>query len=209
MKKNIENSEAPTRMPTTLAPVIVRMRKIEKGTSGARERRSIATKAISRSAAATRVPIVCAEPQPASSASTRAKTSAERPAVIVTAPATSKWRTSLLGVRFGDQAGRERRGGDPDRDVDPEHPLPAEVFGQDAAEQHAGGAAGAGDRAPDPQRFVALGAVAEGGGDDRERGGGEDRGAEALHGAGGDQLPGGGSPGRRPARRARRGRGRT
>ena len=47
MKKNIEKSEAPTRMPTTLAPVIVRRRKIEKGTSGARERRSIATKAIS------------------------------------------------------------------------------------------------------------------------------------------------------------------
>ena len=51
MKKNIENSEAPTRIPTTLAPVIVRMRKIENGTSGARERRSMKTKAISSSAA--------------------------------------------------------------------------------------------------------------------------------------------------------------
>ena len=94
MKKNIEKSEAPTRIPTTLAPVIVRRRKIEKGTSGARERRSIATKAISRIAAAARTPIVCAEPQPASSASSRAKTRAERPRVIVVAPATSKFRTS-------------------------------------------------------------------------------------------------------------------
>src|SRR6476646_8129346 len=97
----------------------------------------------------------------------------------------------LLGVRFGNQARAQRGGGDPDRDVDPEDPFPADVFGQDPTEQDPGGAAGAGDRAPDAQRFVALGAVAEGGGDDREGGGGEDRGAEALHGAGGDQLAGG------------------
>src|SRR5215218_8180669 len=97
----------------------------------------------------------------------------------------------LLGVGFGDQPRRQRGGGDPDRDVDPQHPLPAEVFGQDAAEEDAGSAAGAGHRAPDPQRFVALGAVAEGGGDDRERRGGEDRGAKALYGAGGYQLSGG------------------
>ena len=110
--------------------------------------------------------------------------------MIVAAPATSKWRTSSSSRVSAISAGRDRGGGDPDRDVDPQHPLPAEVFGQHAAEQDAGGAAGAGDRAPDPQRFVALGAVAEGGGDDRERGGGEDRGAEPLDGAGGDQLPG-------------------
>ena len=48
MKKNIEKSEAPTRMPTTLAPVRVRMRKIENGTSGLRERSSITTKAAKR-----------------------------------------------------------------------------------------------------------------------------------------------------------------
>ena len=38
MKKNIENSDAPVSSPTTLAPVSVRMRKIENGTSGAAER---------------------------------------------------------------------------------------------------------------------------------------------------------------------------
>jgi hypothetical protein len=48
MKKNIENSEAPTSRPTTLAPVRVRIRKIEKGTSGLRARSSIATKVASR-----------------------------------------------------------------------------------------------------------------------------------------------------------------
>ena len=61
------------------------------------------------------------------------------------------------------------------------------VLGQHAAEQHAGRAAGAGDRAPDAERLVALGALGERGRDDRQRGGGDERGAEALHGAGGDQ----------------------
>src|ERR1700753_1431060 len=81
-------------MPTTLAPVTVRTRKIEKGTSGARERRSTATNAASSTSAPTIVPMVWAEPQPAVSASSRAKTRAERPSVIVTAPATSKCRLS-------------------------------------------------------------------------------------------------------------------
>ena len=50
MKKNIENSDAPVSRPTTLAPVTVRRRKIENGTSGARERRSITVKASSSAA---------------------------------------------------------------------------------------------------------------------------------------------------------------
>ena len=103
-----------------------------------------------------------------------------------TAPATSKWR-GPLDLALGQDARREERGGEADRHVDEQHPLPAGVLGQEAAEQHAGGAAGAGDRAPDAQRAVALGALGEGRGDDRQRGRGEDRGAEALDGAGGDQ----------------------
>ena len=43
------------------------------------------------------------------------------------------------------------------------------LVGENAAEQHAGRAAGAGDGAPDAERLVALRALAEGGGDDRER----------------------------------------
>ena len=72
MKKNIENSEAPTRRPTTLAPVRVRMRKIENGTSGLRARSSIATNAASSTSESASRPIVWLEPQPASLASTSA-----------------------------------------------------------------------------------------------------------------------------------------
>jgi hypothetical protein len=72
MKKNIENSDAPTRSPTTLAPVRVRRRKIPNGTSGACERSSVATKAAINVAESASNPSVCVEPQPASVASTSA-----------------------------------------------------------------------------------------------------------------------------------------
>jgi hypothetical protein len=91
-------------------------------------------------------------------------------------------------ARLGDVPRREGRDRDRHRHVDPQHPLPAEAIGEDAAEQHSCGAAGARDRTPGPERLVALGAVAEGVHDDRQRGGGDDRRAQALGGAGGDQL---------------------
>ena len=72
MKKNMLNSDAPVRRPTTLAPVSVLSRKIENGISGERERDSIATKAPSSPAPRASRPIVWAEPQPASGASTSA-----------------------------------------------------------------------------------------------------------------------------------------
>ncbi len=115
---------------------------------------------------------------------------------MVTAPATSKARASLGGAALSDQARRQREGDQADRHVHPQHPLPAEAVGEDAAEQDAGGAAGSGDRAPDAERFVALGPVPEDRGDDRERGGGDDRGAQSLGGAGGDQLGFGGGEAR-------------
>ena len=63
------NRDAPVRIPTTFAPVRVRLRKIENGISGEAERSSIATNAaISATEAASR-PIVWPEPQPASGAS--------------------------------------------------------------------------------------------------------------------------------------------
>src|SRR6185503_3922666 len=74
-----------------------------------------------------------------------------------------------------------------DRDVDEEDPGPVERAGERAAEQHAGRAAAAGDRAPDPEREVALLTLGEGGGEDRQRGRGEQRGAEPLEGPEGDQ----------------------
>src|ERR687898_638054 len=94
MKKNIENSDAPTRSPTMLAPVSVRRRKIRNGISGAAERSSIATKAAISAAESPRSPSVWADPHPASVASTIAYTSSERPAVTLTAPALSKWRVA-------------------------------------------------------------------------------------------------------------------
>src|SRR6478735_806922 len=94
MKKNIEKSDAPTRMPTTLAPVRVRIRKIEKGTRGLRERSSITRKAAKRAKEPASSDRVLVDPQPAFSASTTAKTRSERAAVIETAAATSKARAS-------------------------------------------------------------------------------------------------------------------
>ena len=88
---------------------------------------------------------------------------------------------------LGEQHGRERQRGDPDRDVEEEDPLPAQEVGEDAAEQHAGGGAEAADRAPDAERDVALLAFGEGRHEDRERGRGDDRRAEALDGPGADQ----------------------
>ena len=96
------------------------------------------------------------------------------------------------GVRpaLGNQRGRDRRGDEPDRDVDPQHPLPAQSVRERAAEQHTRGAAAPGHGTPHAQRLVALGAVTEGGRHDRQRGGGEDRRPDALHGSRGDELAG-------------------
>jgi hypothetical protein len=186
MKKNIEKSEAPTRMPTTLAPVMVRSRKIEKGTSGAREqqdRRSGEHPDRLRRAPTGVFGVEQGEDQGGEAEGDRRRAGDVEGSHL------------LLGTRFGDQRRGDRGGGDPDRDVDPENPLPAEAIGEDPAEEHARGAAGARDRAPDPQRLVALGAVFEGGGDDREGGRGEDRGAEPLDGSRRHQLAGvGGEP---------------
>ena len=96
-------------------------------------------------------------------------------------------RLALLAALL-QQARREERRDDADRHVDPQDPFPAEVLGQDAAEQHAGGAAGARDRAPDAQRLVALGALGERVRDHRQRRGRQQRGAEALQRARGDEL---------------------
>src|SRR3954451_13474646 len=115
MKKNIENSDAPTRSPTMLAPVRVRLRKIRNGISGACERRWLAWKPESSAADSPIKPSVRNEPQPALVASTIAYTRIERPAVTVTAPAASKWRVAdsdrLSAIRRGDSAATTRATG--------------------------------------------------------------------------------------------------
>ena len=70
MKKNIENSAIATSSATTLVPVIVRLRKMPNGTSGAFDRCSIATNAPSSASATAASPSVWPEVQPASFAST-------------------------------------------------------------------------------------------------------------------------------------------
>ena len=90
-------------------------------------------------------------------------------------------------ARLRHVADRQRRGGEADRHVDEEDPLPAQQVGEDAAEQQAEGAAAGRDRAPDAERLRALLALREGGGDDRERGGGDERAAEALERPGADE----------------------
>ena len=91
-------------------------------------------------------------------------------------------------MALGDQPRCDRGGGEADRHVHPEDPFPAEALGEDAAEEDADGAAGAGDGPPGPERLVALGTLPEGDGDDRERRRRDDRGAEPLDGAGDDEL---------------------
>src|SRR4029453_19212915 len=75
---------------------------------------------------------------------------------------------------------RQRERGHAEGDVDEEDPFPAGAIDKRATDQPRRRGADAAERAPDPERFVALGALGEGGGDDREGGRGHDRGAGAL-----------------------------
>ena len=72
MKKNIENSDAPSSTPTTLAPVRVLERKIRKGTNGAFERSSITMNAPIRATESASRLTILAEPHPALLASSSA-----------------------------------------------------------------------------------------------------------------------------------------
>jgi hypothetical protein len=96
-------------------------------------------------------------------------------------------RLDAVVAALAEQHGRQEEGGDADRDVDEEDPLPRERVREDAAEQDAGRGAEAADRAPDAERDVPLAAFREGGHQDRERRRRDRRGAEALDRASSDQ----------------------
>src|SRR5262249_56572682 len=87
----------------------------------------------------------------------------------------------------GRQTGREGGRGEAAGDVDEEDPPPAEALDDRAADQPGGGRPDPAERAPDPERLVALGPLLEGGGDDRERRRGHDRGPDPLEGTRPDQ----------------------
>ncbi len=96
-------------------------------------------------------------------------------------------RRSVALAPLGDHAIGDQRGDDRDRRVDQQHPAPRERFGDDPAEQHAGGAAEAVHRRPDADRTMQFRARRERAGDDRQRRRRHQRSGEALHGARRDQ----------------------
>src|SRR5262249_29523747 len=73
------------------------------------------------------------------------------------------------GPAFAQKEGREGEGDKADGDVDEEDPLPAEAVDDRTPDQPGRRRPDPAQRAPDPERLVALGALLEGGRDDRER----------------------------------------
>jgi hypothetical protein len=92
-----------------------------------------------------------------------------------------------VGPALAQQHGGEQRRRDADGHVDEEDPRPAQVAGEDAAEQYAGRGAAAGRCAVDPQRHVAVATLGEGRHQQREGGGSEQGAAEPLNRPEGDQ----------------------
>ena len=172
--------------PATFAPSTVFVRRSPKRISGSATRFSQTTKPTSSAAESAKTPSVRPEPQPHSLPCVIASTSAVKPDVTSTAPSCVE-RLHPGVAALLEQDRRQREGGEADRDVDEEDPLPREGVGEHAAEQHARCGAEAADRAPDAERDVPLTAFREGGHQDRERCR-RDRGcAEALNRAGADQ----------------------
>ncbi len=87
----------------------------------------------------------------------------------------------------GHEAQGEHRGGDPDRDVDEEDPVPGDGLGQRAAGQQADRPARGGDEAVDADRLGLLARLGEHRHDHPEHDGRCGRAAGALHEAGDDQ----------------------
>src|SRR5690606_18756435 len=90
----------------------------------------------------------------------------------------------------GQDAHGDREGGDADRQVDEEDPVPAERVGEDAAEHLADGGACRAGEAEDGDGLGALAGVGEQRHEDAQADGGRHRAADALEEAGGDQYGG-------------------
>ena len=193
-RKNWENTVAPVNSEVTFDAESVRMRKIRIGSSGAFERSSMTTNADEQRGGGReqadrlgREPAVLACVRQDVDEQHHAGRDRRRAGDVEVA-------VVELGAALAQEPEAGDEHGDPDRDVDEEDPRPAEDARQDAAEQHAGGAAAAGDGAPDAESGVALTAFGEDRRQERERGGSEQRGAEALQRAEHDQR------GRRPGK---------
>ena len=168
MKKNIENSDVPIIKPTMLAPRSVRRRKIENGTSGPRERRSIGMNTSTARPHRRARRSSARAPADVDGVDESRRRGARGPAVTVTAPGDVEVPRTPLGAALPEDARCEQRGDRPIGTLT-NRPSASQAGGEHAAEQHAGRAAGARDRAPDAERPVALLAFGEGGRDDRQR----------------------------------------
>ena len=134
-----------------------RARRSDSGISGASANRpSIATNTTSSATPAAINASVGTEPQPVTSVRTIPSTSSDSPTRGATLRRRDRTRPPLASAPSSEvAAGRRQRRDQADRDVDEQDPAPAEQIGDHAAEEHAGGAAGAPHRAPDPHRAVA------------------------------------------------------
>ena len=106
---------------------------------------------------------------------------AERAADVEVAQAGTRGRL------LGDDARSDEQRDEPDGAVDPEDEVPAGPGGDGATDEDAGSDTEAADGTPQREGGLALGAGV-GGRDQRERGRGEEGGAEALDGAGDEEL---------------------
>src|SRR5262249_4364546 len=161
--KKLAKTTMPSSTEAVLAPVTVRIRKIPSGISGAAALVSRTTNATSRAAAPISDTIVDVAPQPCVGASAIPYTRSASPPVTVAAP--RGWGGGAARAEFPPPRGaavstedraRAREHRRTDGDVDEEDPLPAEIAGEDAAEEHAGGRAASGHRAPDAERPISL-----------------------------------------------------
>src|SRR5439155_21123503 len=92
-----------------------------------------------------------------------------------------------LPTARGHEHETQREDCDADRQVDEEDPVPVELVGEDAAEQHADRSSSGRDETVDPHRLRPLALFCEEAHDEREPDGGNDSAAEALESARGDQ----------------------
>ena len=180
---------------TRLPPTSEGERNRRSGTSGARERFSIVTKAAPSTIAAATSSSVRALPHPAWGASTTGVDQRDErgreghgAARIQRARA---GRSALVEQARGEH---EQRHGD--GDVDEEDRLPAEHVGQRPAGEQRRRRAEAAEAAPHGERAVALGSLGEGRHEDGQRRGRHDRGRDALRDARADE------DGRRPGQPA-------
>ncbi len=90
--------------------------------------------------------------------------------------------------RLGDVATGEHEDGDADRDVDEQRPAPGADVGDEAADEQADGGAGRGDGTEQGERPVPRGLVGCAGGEQGQHARRGHGGADALEGAGDDQL---------------------